>query len=237
MTNPKSFPADFPITKRWAPINPENIQLYSFPTPNGVKVSIAMEEMGLAYDAHKVSIMDNDQMSEPFLSLAPNNKIPAIIDPKGPEGTPVAIFESGAILIYLADKTGQLLPASGQARFETLQWLMWQMGGLGPMFGQIGFFYKFAGKDIEDKRPLNRYVDEGRRLLTVLEAQLEGQDWVTGTYSIADIAIAPWLFAVREFYGAGEILEWENRPNVNAYLERFMARDAVQRGRVQPPRD
>ncbi len=229
--------ADFPITNKWPAQNPENIQLYSLPTPNGVKVSIAMEEMGLAYDAHLVSFATNDQMSEAFLSLNPNNKIPAIIDPNGPDGQITPIFESGAILIYLADKTGQLLPKSGPERYEVLQWLMWQMGGLGPMFGQIGFFHKFAGAEYEDKRPRDRYVNEGKRLLGVLEKQLEGRDWITGDYSIADIAVAPWLNTIRVFYAAHELLDLDSYKNVNAYVARFLDRPAVKAGMVQPPRD
>lgn len=227
----------FDITKRWPAKNPDAIQLYSFPTPNGVKVSIALEELGLAYDAHTVSFANGDQFTPEFLSLNPNNKIPAIIDPNGPNGKPLALFESGAILIYLADKTGKLLPKDGAARYEVLQWLMFQMGGLGPMFGQLGFFIKFAGKDIEDPRPANRYIEESARLLEVLDGQLEGRDWVCGDYSIADIAIAPWLRAMRDFYQAGDLVDWDDLKNVPAYLDRFLARPAVQAGLVQPPRE
>jgi len=228
---------DFPITKRWPPQNPEAIQLYSFPTPNGVKVSIMLEETGLPYDAHKVDIGADDQLSDAFLSLNPNNKIPAIIDPTGPDGAPLALFESGAILIYLAEKTGQLLPQDARARYEVLQWLMFQMGGIGPFFGQMGFFAKFGGKDIEDPRPRDRYVGESRRLMRVLDDRLDGRDWVCGDYSIADIAIAPWLRAVLVAYEARDIVEWDAFRNLPGYLDRFLARDAVQRGLVQPPRD
>ena len=224
----------FPITKRWPLRTPGAIQLYSLPTPNGVKVSIALEEMGLPYDAHLVSFATNDQMSPEFLSLNPNNKIPAIIDPNGPGGKPLPLFESGAILIYLAEKSGKLLPA--ETRYEVLQWLMFQMGGIGPMFGQLGYFHHFAGKEIEDPRPKERYRAEAERLLKVLDAALAGRDWIAGDYSIADIAIAPWLRALREVYKANEIVGWENLKNVPAYLERFLARPAVQRGLVQPPR-
>lgn len=227
----------FDITKRWPAKDPDAIQLYSFPTPNGVKVSIALEELGLAYDAHTVSFANSDQFTPEFLSLNPNNKIPAIIDPNGPDGKPLPLFESGAILIYLADKTGKLLPKDGAARYEVLQWLMFQMGGLGPMFGQLGFFIKFAGKDIEDPRPANRYIEESARLLEVLDGQLEGRDWVCGDYSIADIAIAPWLRAMRDFYQAGDLVDWDDLKNVPAYLDRFLARPAVQAGLVQPPRE
>jgi GST-like protein len=224
----------FPITRRWPPRTPGAIQLYSLPTPNGVKVSIALEEMGLPYDAHLIDFAKGDQMSPEFLSLNPNNKIPAIIDPQGPGGAPLALFESGAILIYLAEKSGKLLPAAH--RYEVLQWLMFQMGGIGPMFGQLGYFHVFAGKEIEDPRPKERYRAEAERLLKVLDAALEGRDWIAGEYSIADIAIAPWLRALRDFYKAGEIVDWAALKNVPAYLERFLARPAVQRGLVQPPR-
>lgn len=225
----------FDITKRWPAKDPTVIQLYSFPTPNGVKAAIALEEMGLPYEAHKVTLADSDVKSPEFLSLNPNNKIPAIIDPNGPDG-PLGLFESGAILIYLAEKTGKLIGSSPAEKAKTIQWLMFQMGGIGPMFGQMGFFVKFAGADIEDPRPRKRYVDEAKRLLAVLEGQLEGRDWVTGDYSIADIAIAPWLRAL-DFYGAKEMVGWDDHPNVVAYLERFVARPAVQKGLVTPPRE
>jgi GSH-dependent disulfide-bond oxidoreductase len=222
----------FPVTQRWAPRNPDAIQLYSLTTPNGVKASIALEEMGLPYDAHLVNFATNDQTSEAFLSLNPNNKIPAIIDPKGPGGTPLALFESGAILIYLAEKSGQLM----DDRYATLQWLMWQMGGLGPMLGQLGFFHTFAGKEIEDPRPKERYRAEAARLLYVLDQALEGKIWVTGSYSIADIAIAPWLNTLKNFYKAADITGFDDLPNLDPYLDRFLSRPAVQRGMVNPPR-
>jgi GSH-dependent disulfide-bond oxidoreductase len=225
---------DYPITARWAPINAGAIQLYSLPTPNGQKVSIALEEMGLAYDPHLVDFATNDQMSEAFLSLNPNNKIPAIIDPDGPGGKPLALFESGAILIYLAEKSGKLLPQAN--RYEILQWLMFQMGGVGPMFGQLGFFHAFAGKEIEDPRPKERYRAEVARLLKVLDGALEGKDWVAGEYSIADIATAPWLGTLRDFYKATDLVGWSDLKNVPAYLDRFLARPAVQKGRAIPAR-
>lgn len=225
---------DYPITARWAPRNPSAIQMYSLPTPNGQKVSIALEEMSLAYDAHLVDFASNDQMSPEFLSLNPNNKIPAIIDPDGPGGVPLALFESGAILIYLAEKSGKLLPVA--KRYEVLQWLMFQMGGLGPMFGQLGFFHTFAGKDIEDPRPKERYRAEVERLLKVLDGALEGKDWIVGEYTIADISIAPWLGTLRDFYKVGDIVGWNDLKNVPAYLERFLARPAVIIGRVIPAR-
>lgn len=229
--------SDFKITQRWPAQNPNIIQLYSLPTPNGVKASIMLEETGLDYEAHLVSFTTDDQMTPEFLSLNPNNKIPALIDPNGPEGKPLPLWESGAILIYLAEKTGKFLSESPAERYETLQWLMFQMGGVGPMFGQVGFFHTFAGKDIEDPRPKERYVNEAARLLKVLDGRLEGQDWVMRTYSIADIAIAPWLRTMRDFYEAGHLVGWGNLKNVPAYLDRFLDRPAVQAGLVQPPRD
>ena len=225
----------FPITARWPAENPDVIQLYSFPTPNGVKASIALEELGLPYEAHKVTLADADVKSPEFLSLNPNNKIPAMIDPNGPDGTPVGLFESGAILIYLAEKTGKLI-GSGAKKYETIQWLRFQMGGVGPMFGQLGFFYKFAGAEIEDPRPRERYINEAKRLLNVIETRLEGRDWITGEFSIADIAICPWLGGL-EFYGARDVLEWESHTKTVAYLKRFLSRPAVQKGRNIPPRD
>ena len=220
-----------PITAKWPARHPERLQLYSLATPNGAKVSIALEEMQLPYEAHLVSFATNDQFSPEFLSLAPNNKIPAILDPNGPSGQPLVLFESGAILIYLAEKTGQFLPQDPAARYETLQWLMWQMGGVGPMFGQLGFFHKFAGKDYEDKRPRERYVAESRRLLGVLEQRLTGRDWVMGShYTIADMAIFPWVRNLVEFYGAGELVGWGDVRQVQRVLAAFVARPAVQRG-------
>ncbi len=225
----------FPITQKWPPQNPDVIQLYSFPTPNGVKASIALEELALPYEAHRVTLSDADVKSDAFLSLNPNNKIPAIIDPNGPDGTPVGLFESGAILIYLAEKTGKLIGATASDKARVIQWLMFQMGGVGPMFGQLGFFYKFAGSEIEDPRPRDRYIGEAKRLLNVVETALDGQDWIAGDFSIADIALAPWLGSL-EFYGAREVLGWEDHKNAVAYLDRFLDRPAVQKGREIPPR-
>ncbi len=228
--------SDFPITQKWPPANPDVIQLYAFPTPNGVKASIMLEETGLAYEAHKVTLADADVKSPEFLSLNPNNKIPAIIDPDGPGGEPLGLWESGAILIYLAEKTGKFMGESLSEKYLTHQWLMFQMGGVGPMFGQLGFFYKFAGSEYEDKRPQQRYINEAKRLLAVLEKHMEGRDWVTGTYSIADMAIAPWLRAL-DFYGARDAVGWADHKNLVAYLDRFLDRPAVQKGLVTPPRD
>ena len=224
-----------PITARWPARHPDRLQLYSLPTPNGVKVSIALEEMQLPYEAHKVSFETNDQLSPEFLALNPNNKIPAIIDPDGPGGQPLALFESGAILVYLAEKTGQLLPRDAAARYETLQWLMWQMGGVGPMFGQLGFFHKFAGKDWEDKRPRERYAAESRRLLDVLEQRLAGREWIMGAdYTIADMAVFPWVRNLVGFYNAGLLVGFADFPQVQRALDAFVARPAVQRGLQVP---
>jgi len=225
----------FPITHKWPAQHPERLQLYSLPTPNGVKVSIMLEETGLPYEPHRVSFDSNDQLSPEFLSLNPNNKIPAILDPDGPDGAPLALFESGAILIYLAEKTGQLMPSEAAGRYQAIQWLMFQMGGIGPMFGQLGFFHKFAGKDYEDKRPRDRYVVETRRLLGVLDRHLVGRDWVLGSdYSIADIAIFPWVRNLIGFYGAGELVKFSEYPQVARVLEAFVARPAVARGLTTP---
>jgi len=226
---------DFPITRKWPATNPGLLQLYSFPTPNGVKVSIALEEMEIPYEAHKVTLADADVKSPEFLSLNPNNKIPAIIDPNGPDGEPIGLFESGAILIYLAEKSGKLIGKTAADKAHVIQWLMFQMGGVGPMFGQLGFFYKFAGSEIEDPRPRERYINEAKRLLAVMEKQLEGQDWIAGDFSIADIALAPWVNSL-DFYGAREVVGWSDHKNLIAYVDRFMARPAVKKGMNIPPR-
>ena len=229
---------DFPVTGRWPVENPNVLQLFSFPTPNGVKASAMLEETGLSYEAHRVTVSDKDVKSAEFLSLNPNNKIPAIIDPDGPDGKPLALFESGAILIYLADKTGKMVPSDPARRYETIQWLMWQMGGVGPMFGQIGYFHKFAGKDIEDKRPLNRYLDEARRLLGVLEGRLEGREWIMGDdYTIADIATWPWVRSVDQFYEAGDLVGLPDMPNVQRWLAAAQARPASQAALNIPSRE
>ncbi|SMO76513.1 glutathione S-transferase C-terminal domain-containing protein [Paracoccus laeviglucosivorans] len=223
--------SDFAITRRWPPVRPDVIQLYTLNTPNGIKTSVMLEETGLEYDAHRISIGNpEDQFTPEFLSLNPNNKIPAMIDPNGPDGKPIGLFETGAMLIYLGDKTGQFLPASGAARYHTIQWLMWQMGGLGPMFGQVGFFHRYKGSEIEDPRPRTRYYNEANRLLGVLDRQLAGKDWITGEYSIADMAIAPWLRTVRVNYEAEKETGMDGYANVQAYLARFLDRPAVQRG-------
>ncbi|RYZ13162.1 MAG: glutathione S-transferase [Comamonadaceae bacterium] len=226
----------FPVTTKWPAEHPDRLQLYSTSTPNGAKVAICLEEVGLPYEAHLVAFGTRDQLSPEFLSLNPNNKIPAILDPDGPEGRPLALFESGAILMYLADKTGKLMPADPALRWQTVQWLMFQMAGIGPMFGQIGFFKKFGGKDFEDKRPLQRYVAEARRLLAVLEGRLTGQDWLMGDYSIADIAVFPWVRNLIAHYEAGDLVGMSDFPRIARSLEAFLARPAVQAGLVIPGR-
>lgn len=228
----------FPVTRKWPAQHPDRLQLYSLPTPNGVKVSIMLEEVGLPYEPHAVRFDRNDQLSPEFLSLNPNNKIPAILDPNGPGGEPLALFESGAILIYLAEKTGQLVPRDGARRYHTIQWLMFQMGAIGPMFGQVGFFNKFAGKDYDDKRPRDRYVAESKRLLGVLDRRLSDRPWIMGEdYTIADIATFPWVRNLIGFYEAGDLVGIENFPNVTRALSAFLARPAVTRGLEIPRRD
>jgi GST-like protein len=228
--------APISITNRWPASRPDVLQLYSFPTPNGVKVSIALEELELPYEPHRVTLADSDVKSPEFLSLNPNNKIPAIVDPDGPDGKPLPLFESGAILIYLAEKTGRLIGSTPAEKYRIIQWVMFQMGGVGPMFGQLGFFVKFGGKDVQDPVPRQRYIAEAKRLLAVLEGELAHREWIAGDYSIADIAIAPWVRMI-SLYGAEEMVGWDGFPNVMAYLERFLARPAVQRGLNIPTRE
>jgi GSH-dependent disulfide-bond oxidoreductase len=227
----------FPITTRWPAKRPDVLQLYSLPTPNGVKVSIALEELGLPYEPHLVDIGKNESWTPEFLSLNPNGKIPAIIDPDGPGGKPIGMFESGAILLYLSDKTGRLVPPDAAARYETIQWVFFQMAFIGPIFGQVGYFYKFAGREIEDKRPLNRYRDESKRLLGVLDKRLEGREWVMGDlYTIADISMLGWVRNLVGFYGARDLVEFDTFGNAKAWLERGLARPAVQRALNIPAR-
>lgn len=228
--------SSFPITKLWPPANPDVIQLYSFPTPNGVKVSIMLEETGLDYEPHAVNITKNETWGPEYLALNPNGKIPAIIDPNGPGGQPLELFESGAILIYLAEKTGQFISTDPAKRYQTIQWVMFQMASIGPMFGQLGFFHKFAGASYEDKRPRDRYATESKRVLGVLETRLEGRDWLMDDYSIADIATLGWVRNLIGFYGAGEIVDYASLKNVPAWLDRGLARPAVQRGLDIPAR-
>lgn len=227
----------FPITRRWPARHPELLQLYSLPTPNGVKVSIMLEEIGLPYEVHLVDFGKDDQKTPEFLSLNPNGKIPAILDPNGPGGRPLPLFESGAILQYLAEKTGKLLPQDAAQRYQTIQWVHFQMGGIGPMFGQVGFFHKFAGKDFEDKRPRDRYVSEARRLLGVMETHLAGRQWfMDDDYTIADISMLGWVRNLIGFYGAGDLVGFSQFKSVGGWLERGLARPAVERGLDIPKR-
>ena len=220
---------EHPVTHKWPAHMPDRLQLYSLPTPNGLKVSVMLEEVGLPYEYHRVDIQAGEQLSPEFLALNPNNKIPAILDPHGPGGETLALFESGAILIYLAEKSGQLLPIDAVQRYQTLQWLMWQMGGVGPMFGQVGFFYRYAGKDIEDKRPLQRYLTEAQRLLQVLDDRLRGQQWIMGRdYSIADIAMLPWVRTLSVNYQAAQVLHLERYTHVQRVLDAWLDRPPVQ---------
>jgi GST-like protein len=227
----------FPVTTRWPPEHPDRLQLYSLPTPNGVKVSIMLEEIALPYEVHLVDFNKDDQKTPEFLSLNPNGKIPAILDPDGPDGKPLGLFESGAILQYLAEKTGKLMPLEAARRYETIQWVHFQIGGIGPMFGQVGYFHKFAGKEIADRRPLERYVAESKRLLGVVETRLDGRRWIMGDeYTIADIAMFGWVRNLIGFYAARELVGFDSLRQVPAWLERGLARPAVQRGLEIPKR-
>jgi GSH-dependent disulfide-bond oxidoreductase len=227
----------FPITRHWPAQHPDRLQLYSLPTANGVKVSIMLEEIGLAYEPHTVETSENETWTAEFLSLNPDGKIPAILDPHGPNGTPLALFESGAILLYLAEKTGKLLSADPNKRIETIQWVFFQMAAVGPMFSQFGFFHKFAGKDYEDKRPFERYRAESQRLLGVLETRLEGRSWIMGDdYSIADISLLGWVRHFVGYYDAGKLVDYAALKHVPAWLDRCLARPAVGRGLEIPAR-
>ncbi|MBX9462462.1 MAG: glutathione S-transferase N-terminal domain-containing protein [Aquamicrobium sp.] len=227
----------FQVATRWPARDIDRLQLYSFPTPNGVKISIALEELGLPYEAHLIDITKNETWTDHFLSLNPNGKIPAIVDPDGPGGKPLSLFESGAILLYLAEKTDRLIPADSARRYETIQWVFFQMAGVGPMFGQLGFFYKFAGKEIEDKRPLDRYANESKRLMGVLEGRLKGRQWIMGDeYTIADIATFPWVRTLRDFYQADDLIGLKDFPETIEWLERCLARPASQKGLTIPAR-
>jgi GSH-dependent disulfide-bond oxidoreductase len=227
----------FPITKRWPAKHPDRLQLYSLPTPNGVKVSIMLEEIGLSYEPHAINIGQSESWTPEFLSLNPNGKIPAIIDPDGPGGKPLGLFESGAILLYLGEKTGKLLPADPARRYETIQWVFFQMAFIGPMFGQVGYFHKFAGREIADKRPLERYRDESKRLLGVMETRLTGRQWIMGDdYTIADISMLGWVRNLIGFYGARDLVAYDNLKHVPGWLDRALARPAVKRGLEIPKR-
>jgi GST-like protein len=227
----------FPIASLYPAQHPDRIQLYAAPTPNGVKASIMLEETGLPYEPHYVDIMKNATQAPAYLATNPNGKIPGIIDPHGPGGKPMALFESGAILLYLAEKTGKFIPQEPALRWETIQWVFFQMASVGPMFGQLGYFHKFAGREIEDKRPLNRYVTESKRLLGVLEARLQGRTWlVNEEYTIADMSMLGWMRNLITFYEARELVAFDSYAHVAAWLERGLARPAVQRGLSIPAR-
>ena len=228
--------SSFPITRRWPAFHPDRLQLFAAPTPNGVKVAIMLEEIGLAYEPHFIDISKNESKDPAFLSLNPNGRIPAIIDPHGPGDQPIGMWESGAILIYLADKTGQLISSAPAQRYETLSWVFFQMSAVGPMFGQLGFFLRWGGKDYEDKRPRQRYIDESKRILEILDRRLEGREWIVDNYSIADIATLGWVNALSESSAAGDILGLSNYSNIQTWLGRGLARPAVQRGLQIPAR-
>ena len=226
----------YPITRAYPPARHDAIQLYSFPTPNGVKASLALEEMGLDYEAHLVKL--NETETPEFLSLNPNNKIPAIIDPNGPHGEAMALWESGAILLYLADKSGKLIPSDPVKRQHCIQWMFFQGGHVGPMFGQFGYFHKFAGREIEDSRPKERYRGEAVRALNVVEGQLGEGGYLLGEdYTIADIMIWPWIRGAKVFYDAEQELEMARFPKTMAWAERCEARPASAKGLNTPARD
>lgn len=208
------------------------IKLYTWTTPNGRKVSILLEELGLPYEVHAIDIGKNEQFSSDFLKIAPNNKIPAIVDDEGPGG-PISIFESGAILTYLAEKTGRFLPASGPARYKTLEWLNWQMGGLGPMLGQLGYFGVRASEKVP--HAIERFTTEADRLLGVMDRQLAQHEYLAGAeYSIADIASYAWTLAATTLLKDTLAGKPENRTAVHRWLATVGARPAVQRGMLVP---
>lgn len=218
---------------RWKPAHPDRIQLYSLATPNGKKAAIALEELDLPYEAHRIHIGEGDQFDPEYVAINPNSKIPAIIDPEGPDGTPITIMESGAILHYLARKTGRLLPTDARGENQVMQWVFFQVGSVGPMFGQMGHFAKFAKGQTDDYGE-RRYTKEVRRLLKVLDDRLEGRDWLVDAFSIADIATVPWVTAIH-FYEVEDAVGWEDVHNVRRWVERFEARPAVQRGAAVTP--
>lgn len=229
------FPNDFPITKRWPPKHADRIQLYSLTTPNGVKISIMLEETGLPYEAHYVDFGKKDQKTPEFLSLNPNGKIPAIIDPNGPDGKPLSLFESGAILEYLAHKSGKLMPQDPTLAWQARQWVYFQVGGIGPMFGQVGYFKKFDGKEISDPRVLQRYVDESKRLFGILDQHLDDRTWMMGDeFTIADVALIGMVRNFISFYEAGDLVGYDSFSHVKAWMTRSLARPAVQRGLAIP---
>jgi GSH-dependent disulfide-bond oxidoreductase len=220
------------IFDRWPAKHPERIQLFSLSTPNGVKVSVALEELELPYEAHIVNIREGEQFTPEFISISPNSKIPAIVDPHGPGGKPIAMMESVAILLYLAEKAGRLLPVDPAERYECMQWLCFQVGHIGPMFGQFGHFYKYAADTCKDPYPVERYAHEARRLLGVLEHRLDGRDYIMGdVFTIADIAIFPWVVCLREFYLGGDRVGLDDFSVVNAWVQRCQTRPSYQRGK------
>jgi GSH-dependent disulfide-bond oxidoreductase len=214
------------------------IDLHYWTTPNGHKIVMFLEETGTPYHIVPVDLTKGEQQQPDFLRIAPNNKIPAIVDHEPKSGSaPVSIFESGAILLYLAEKTGKFLPAEPARRYETLQWVFFQMAAMGPMFCQVGYFHKFAGREIEDKRPLHRYRDEAKRILAIVEARLAERSWIMGDdYTIADIAMLGWVRNLIGFYEAGELVDFKALKHTPAWLERGLARPAVQRGLNIPAR-
>jgi GSH-dependent disulfide-bond oxidoreductase len=227
----------FHVTRKWPPRHPDRLQLYSLATPNGIKISIMLEETGLAYESHRVSFDAHDQHSPEFHSLNPNDKIPTILDPHGPGGKPLPLFESGAILLYLAERSGMFLPLDAATRYQTIQWLMFQVGHIGPMFGQVGFYNRFEGRHWEDKRPLQRYLAESRRLLQVLDQQLADRRWIVGEeYTIADMATFPWVNHLSGYYEAGELVGMPDFAHVQRATQQFLARPAVVRGMTIPQR-
>jgi GST-like protein len=228
--------SSFPITERWPASDPHLLQLYAAPTPNGVKISIMLEEIGLPYEPHFIDIGIGEAKDPAFVSLNPNGRIPAIIDPMGPSNKPIGLWESGAILVYLADKTGQLLPSDPGKRYEVLSWVLFQASGLGPTFGQLGYFLRRGDSDGDHKHSQRRFADEAKRLLRILDVQLAGRDWIADDYSIADIATLGWVNGIINRYDAGELLRFEEYANVQGWLDRGLMRPAVQRGLNIPAR-
>lgn len=224
---------EYPIEARWPIQHRDRIQLFSLPTPNGQKVSIALEELELPYEAHRIGL-SGDQHTPEFMSISPNGKIPAIIDPAGPGGQPLSLSESGAILWHLAEKAGRLLPSGAKARLECLQWLFFQVGHVGPMFGQFGHFSVYAKGECEHPYPVQRYANETRRLLGVLDQQLARRGNLLGDYSIVDIAVFPWVNCLTDFYRAADSLRLSEFEHVERWRKQCNERPATVRGRDVP---
>ncbi len=227
------FASSLTLTSKHCLLSPmkNKIQLYSLATPNGQKISIALEEMGLPYTPHTINIVKGDQFKPEFIQINPNSKIPAIVDPEGPGGSPISIMESGAILMYLAQKSGKFWPTDPRLQSEVLQWLFFQVGGVGPMFGQFGHFFKYAGDKCDHPYPLERYATESRRILGVLNTRLEGRTYLVGEqYTIADMATVPWVNAVNIFYKASDKLELDTFKNVIAWVQRVLDRPKTAAG-------